>query len=92
MFDIATYLIACARDCLEEPPLFGPRRMVEAAARVAAHDEEDPALKLLGERIAEQRSSLLGMTREELALWLDGLCGELASEARRRALAGERPS
>jgi steroid delta-isomerase-like uncharacterized protein len=85
-FELATHLVACARDCLDEPPLFGPRRMVEAAARIASADSDDPALRLLGERIGEQRGALLGMEREELASWLDGLIGELAAEARRRAL------
>ncbi len=86
MFDIATYLIACARDCLDEPPLFGPRRMIEAAARVADAGSDDPALRLLGERIAERRSALLGMDRDDFAGWLDELVGQLAVEARRRAI------
>jgi steroid delta-isomerase-like uncharacterized protein len=86
-FQLATHLVACARDCLDEPPLFGPRRMVEAAAKIAAADSADPALRLLGERIAERRGALLGMEREEMASWLDELIGELAVEARRRALA-----
>ncbi|MFZ1993426.1 MAG: DUF6092 family protein [Solirubrobacteraceae bacterium] len=86
MFDIATYLIACARDCLDEPPLFGPRRMIEAAARVADAGSDDPALRLLGERIAERRGALLGMGRDDFADWLDELVGQLAVEARRRAI------
>jgi steroid delta-isomerase-like uncharacterized protein len=88
-FDLATYMVACARDCLDEPLLFGPRRMIEAAARVAAEDHSDEAMAALGERIAERRGALLGMEREQLALWLDELLGELATEARLRALAGD---
>jgi Family of unknown function (DUF6092) len=87
VFDIATYLIACARDCLDEPPLFGPRRMIEAAARVADAGHDDPALQLLGERIAERRAALLGMDRDDFAAWLDELVGQQAVEARRRAMA-----
>lgn len=84
-FDMSVYLMACARDCLDEPPLFGPRRMVEATARLVS-DSSDPVLSRLRERIAERRGALLGMDRDDLAAWLDELVAELAGEALARNL------
>ncbi|HEX4011549.1 MAG TPA: DUF6092 family protein [Solirubrobacteraceae bacterium] len=88
-FDVSVYLMACARDCLDEPPLFGPRRMVEAAARLAAGPSSDPALLRLRERITERRGALLGMDRDGFAEWLDDVTGELARSALERELAAE---
>jgi steroid delta-isomerase-like uncharacterized protein len=85
-FDVSVYLMACARDCLDEPPLFGPRRMVEAAARLASSDAADPALKRLSEQIDERRGALLGMDRDEFAVWLDAVVGDLADETLTREL------
>jgi steroid delta-isomerase-like uncharacterized protein len=89
-FDVSVYLMACARDCLDEPPLFGPRRMVEAAARLAAAQAPgDQALSRLGDRIEERRGALLGMDRDAFAVWLDEVVGELAGEVLERELARE---
>jgi steroid delta-isomerase-like uncharacterized protein len=86
-FEVSVYLMSCARDCLDEPPLFGPRRMVEAAARLVT-GESDPALQRLGARIDERRGALLGMDRDEFAVWLDEVVGDLADETLRRELDG----
>jgi steroid delta-isomerase-like uncharacterized protein len=96
-FDVSVYLMACARDCLDEPPLFGPRRMIEAAGRLATGAASDPALARLRQRIDERRAALLGMDRDDFARWLDELIAELASEALDRELRGaaddpERPA
>jgi steroid delta-isomerase-like uncharacterized protein len=86
-FDVSVYLMACARDCLDEPPLFGPRRMVEATARLVA-DASDPALARLREQIEERRGALLGMDRDAFAVWLDGVVSDLADETLTRELNG----
>lgn len=87
-FDVSVYLMACARDCLDEPPLFGPRRMVEAAARLTAAGSDDPGLRRLSEQIEERRGALLGMDRDAFAVWLDDVVSDLAGETLRRELAG----
>lgn len=86
-FDVSVYLMACARDCLDEPPLFGPRRMVEATARLVS-DTGDPVLARLREQIEQRRAALLGMDRDAFAVWLDELVAGLAGEALQRELRG----
>jgi steroid delta-isomerase-like uncharacterized protein len=86
-FDVSVYLMSCARDCLDEPPLFGPRRMVEAAARLVA-GASDPALRRLGAQIEDRRGALLGMDRDDFAVWLDEVVGDLADETLQRELNG----
>jgi hypothetical protein len=34
IFELATYLIASARDCLEEPAIYGPLRMVVGVQKI----------------------------------------------------------
>jgi steroid delta-isomerase-like uncharacterized protein len=92
VFDVSVYLIACARDCLDEPPLFGPRRMVEATARLTTVAPDDPALHRLAAQIEERRGALLGMDRDAFAVWLDGVVGDLAGETLRRELSSANPS
>jgi steroid delta-isomerase-like uncharacterized protein len=86
-FDVSVYLMSCARDCLDEPPLFGPRRMVEATGRLVA-GASDPALRRLGAQIDERRGALLGMDRDDFAVWLDEVVGDLADETLQRELNG----
>jgi len=78
-FDVSVYLMSCARDCLDEPPLFGPRRMIEATSRLVA-GTSDPVLQHLAAQ----------MDRDDFAGWLDDLVGDLAEETLKRELSGER--
>lgn len=90
MFEIVLFLLACARDCLDEPPIFGPRRMIDAANRlIGAADAigvADEAMTRLGEQITD-RGSLLGLDAATLAAWLDELLVELSTEAKARNVA-----
>jgi steroid delta-isomerase-like uncharacterized protein len=86
-FDVSVYLMSCARDCLDEPPLFGPRRMVEATARLV-QGTSDPALRQLRAQIDERRGALLGMDYDDFARWLDEVVGDLADETLQRELNG----
>jgi hypothetical protein len=94
LFEIVLFLVACARDCIDEPPIFGPRRMVDAANRLIAVADAtgpaDPSLRRLGEQISA-RGSLLGLEAGPLAAWLDELLGELSTEAKRRNIAASEP-
>ena len=38
-FELALYLVAAARDCLDEPLLYGPFRMVEGVSKLLARVE-----------------------------------------------------
>jgi hypothetical protein len=90
MFEVVLFLVACARDCLDEPPIFGPRRMIDAAGRlIKAADAigvADGAMTRLGEQIAD-RGNLLGLDAATLAAWLDQLLVELSVEAKARNVA-----
>jgi hypothetical protein len=99
LFEVALFLVACARDCLDEPPIFGPRRMIAATSRLIAVAEAtgtaDPTMTRLGEQISA-RGNLLGIDPAALAAWLDELMVELSRAAAARNQAsvddrGERP-
>lgn len=44
LFEHALYLVASARDCLDEPLVYGPFRMVEGVSRLIERIPEDEFL------------------------------------------------
>ncbi len=45
LFELATYLIASARDCLEEPQIYGPLRMIVGVEKIIEMGKLDPSLR-----------------------------------------------
>ena len=45
LFELATYLIASARDCLEEPLIYGPLRMIVGVEKIIEMGGLDPSLR-----------------------------------------------
>jgi hypothetical protein len=90
LFEHVLYLVSCARLSLDEPPIYGSFRLVEAVVRLL---EAAPGLGLaVDETLAAARDSV---EREKLRMiddhagyraWLDGLLRELSAEAARRNL------
>jgi hypothetical protein len=85
-FELALYLVAAARDCLDEPQIYGPFRMIEGVSRLLARVDHDEFLAQARETIDREKYNVMG-GREEFAAWLDELLREFAAEAKRRNVA-----
>jgi len=90
IFDLATYLVASARDCVEEPLIYGPLRMLEGVNRIITMGEGDPKFHddFLSKMRARVTTDVLKVMsdREEFKKALDALLLEFAAESRRRAV------
>lgn len=90
LFDIATYLVASARDCLDEPLVYGPLRLLEGVNRIISLSKTDPSLKDVFLEDMEPRVSrdvLKVMSdREAFRKALDDLLRDFAEEMRKRKL------
>lgn len=85
-FELALYLVAAARDCLDEPLIYGPFRMIEGVSKLLASVGPDEFLARAKETIDSEKYNVMG-GREEFAAWLDDLLRHFAAEAKRRNLA-----
>jgi hypothetical protein len=80
LFDLVGYMVTSARNLLDEPPLYGPFRLVDSASRLIAIFEgtgaASPRLLALRERIEAGKYSVMG---EETAFhaFLDDLVNAL---------------
>jgi hypothetical protein len=90
VFDLATYLVASARDCLEEPLIYGPLRMLEGVNRIILMGERDQRFHddfLLKMRTRVSTDILKVMSdREKFEKALDDLLLEFADELKRRTV------
>jgi hypothetical protein len=86
LFEHVLYLVASARDCLDEPVLYAPQRMLEAISRLV---ESFPDEAFLREAKVEIDRNKAGFIDDPSAYkrWLDELLRHFAAEAKRRALA-----
>jgi hypothetical protein len=82
-FELALYLVASARDCLDEPLIYGPLRMIEGVSRLLARNDADEFLARAKETIDREKFKSMG-NRDEFAGWLDTILREFAAEAKRR--------
>lgn len=44
LFELAIFLATSARNCIDEPPLYGPFRLLDALSRLADFPEHDESL------------------------------------------------
>jgi hypothetical protein len=82
-FEHVLYLVASARDCLDEPLIYGPFRMIEGVSRFIDSVGDDRFLARAKETIDREKYNVMG-GREQFAAWLDDLLREFAAEAKRR--------
>ncbi len=82
-FELALYLVAAARDCLDEPHIYGPFRLIEGVSKLLANTGPDDFLARANETINREKFNVMG-GREQFAAWLDELLREFAAEAKRR--------
>ena len=75
-FKLLAFLITSARGCVDEPPLYGPLRLIDAAARLIEIMKEEgkatPELLELQELI-EEKKHLVMYNEKEFIEFLDTL-------------------
>jgi len=80
-FKLLAFLITSARGCVDEPPLYGPLRLVDAAARLIDIMEKGgkatPEIVEL-QKLIEEKKDLVMYDEEEFIKFLDELSKELA--------------
>ena len=59
-FDHVVYLVASARDCLDEPLIYGPFRMIEGVSRLIDAFPEDEFLARQKEVIDREKYEVMG--------------------------------
>ena len=85
LFDHALYLVASARDCLDEPLIYGPLRLIEGVSRLIEALPDDEFLQEQKRVIDGEKWEVMG-DRDQFAAWLDELLRQFAAEAKRRNL------
>jgi Family of unknown function (DUF6092) len=83
LFEHALYLVASARDCLDEPLIYGPFRMIEGVSRLIAAFPEDEFLREQKLVIDREKYEVMG-DRDRFAAWLDEILKRFAAESKRR--------
>jgi len=83
LFVSILYLVASARDCLDEPLIYGPFRMIEGVSRMLEGARDDRFLLRMKAEIDGQKYNVMA-DRGSFARWLDDLLREFAAEAKRR--------
>lgn len=87
VFDVALYLISSARDCLDEPHIYGPLRLLEGVNRVIKLGE---SLNLKDEFLERMKSKisdtviLVMQDREKFNESLENLLLEFVDELKKR--------
>jgi hypothetical protein len=84
-FDHVTYLVASARDCLDEPLIYGPLRLIEGVSRLIEALPDDAFLQEQKRVIDSEKWQVMG-DRDQFAAWLDELLRQFAAEVKRRNL------
>jgi len=90
LFDLATYLVASARDCVDEPLIYGPLRMLDGVSKIAQITGGDPRLRdsflsKMGPRISADVLKVMS-DREKFKKALDDLLLEFTDELERRTV------
>ena len=83
LFEHAVYLVASARDCLDEPLIYGPFRMIEGVSRLIDAFPEDEFLARQKEVIDREKYEVMG-DRDRFASWLDEILRQFAAESKGR--------
>jgi hypothetical protein len=83
LFDHTLYLVASARDCLDEPLIYAPLRLIEGVSRLIEALPDDAFLQEQKQVIDREKWQVMG-DRDRFAQWLDELLRQFAAEAKRR--------
>jgi hypothetical protein len=87
---LATYLVSSARDCLDEPPIYGPLRLLVGVSKLIELSRSVPQLKdefleRMERRINEDVLKVMS-DREAFQKALDDLLLEFSKELKKREL------
>ena len=91
LFQLATYMAASARGCLEEPQSYGTFRLIDALGRVLKMQdylpeaERDPFLEKIREDV-ERNKFLMLTDPKAFEQFIDDLILELTKEAKKRSI------
>ena len=90
LFELVAYLVSCSRLSLDEPPIYGSFRLIEAVGRLVDAADAlgiavDPEIRNAREQI-EANKLLMIDDHDGYRAWLDGLLAEVAAEATCRNL------
>lgn len=92
-FELATYLVASARDCMEEPLVYGPLRMLVAVDMIINSMKQGlvPRDEFLIKRQGKIWDNVIAVMndRDAFAKALDSILAEFAEEFKNRVLSGE---
>jgi hypothetical protein len=93
LFELVAYLVSCARLSLDEPPVYGSFRLVEAVGRVVDAADAlgipvDDEIRAARSQIEENKLRIVD-DRDGYRIWLDGLLAGVAAEATRRNLGSD---
>jgi len=90
LFELALFLATSARNCIDEPPLYGPFRLLDAISRLAALPEhaegldEDPFL-IEVKAFVDEKKFLVTTDVEGFTRAADDLVERFAKELKRRS-------
>ncbi len=89
VFGLATYMLTSARGLVDEPPMYGPLRLVESISRLVELPEFATCIKrdsFLGEmkRKIDKNKFEVMASEERFVNFLDELIREFAAELKRR--------
>jgi hypothetical protein len=90
LFELALFLATSARNCIDEPPLYGPFRLLDALSRLADFPEHEESLKedlFLKEvkRFVDEKKFLVTSDVEGFTRAADELVERFAKELKRRS-------
>lgn len=85
-FRLATFLVTAARDLVDEPPIYGPFRMIDAVDRLMSGAFDDDFLRSVQPELEREKFKVIS-DRDAFVAWLDDISAQFAAEARRRNLA-----
>ena len=84
VFELVGYMVTSGRNLIDETPLYGPFRLVDAASRLIFMLEEEgivsDRLRIMRERIDSDKYSVM-RTQEEFKVFLDSLVDVLVDYA-----------
>jgi hypothetical protein len=91
LLELVAFLATSARGCIDEPPLYGPFRLIDALSRLidplkyAKCLKDDDFLHKIKAEIEERKYSVMFDT-EEFQGMLDSIVLQITKELRRRSL------
>ena len=90
LFELALFLATSARNCIDEPPLYGPFRLLDALSRLADFPEHEKSLNIdpflkEAKAFVDEKKFLVTTDVEGFTQAADKLVERFAKELKRRS-------